>query len=412
MDTELLEGVKALDLTDAKGFVCGKNLATLGVDVVKVELPSGDAERMFPPFHQGRPGPERSLYWKSFNTDKRGITLDYTVPAGRELLLRMVAGTDILIESFDPDYLAGLGLGYEDLLAVNPKLVVVSITAFGQQGPYRNRKGSELIAVATGGVLGNTGDSDRSPVKESLESTYFHAGAAAALGALLAYYHVVKGGEGQHVDVSLQETAASRMTSAILAWQFEQLNLKRQGDKSQLGPIATTWFWPCKDGHLFWHMLGGLHGAPANKALTEWINETNPGNALNEVEDWTKFDKAGISQARWDRFEEVIRPFFQDLSKDEIRAESLKRGVNAEVANDPLDVLHSEQLEARDYWAKIDDPELGTLSYPKYLFRSTGSENFSHSAAPTLGADNEDVYGNELGLDAATITELRNSHVI
>lgn len=412
MNERLLDGVKALDLTDAKGFVCGKNLAMLGVDVVKVELPGGDPERLFPPFHQDEPGTERSLYWKSFNTDKRGITLDYTTQAGRDVLLRLVAGVDILIESHDPGHLAGLGLGYDDLRAVNPKLVVVSVTPFGQTGSYSGYKGSELIAVATGGVLGNTGDPDRPPVKESLESTYFHAGAAAALGALVAYYHVVQGGQGQHVDVSLQETAASRMTSAVLAWQFEKLNLKRQGDKSQLGPIATTWFWPCKDGHLFWHMLGGQHGAPANKALTEWINEYEPGNTLNEVKDWATFDKAGISQEQWDRFEAVIGPFFMRFTKDEIRAESLQRGVNATVANDPSDVLHSEHLAARGYWTDIEDPVLGTMSYPKYLFRSTDAENTSRTGAPTLGAHTEEVLAGELGLSQADINDLRSAHVI
>src|SRR5947208_1480910 len=111
MNERLLVGVKALDLTDAKGFVCGKNLTTLGVDVIKIERPQGDAERLYPPFHRDEPGIERSLYWKSFNTDKRDITLDITVPKGRDLFLKLVADTDILIESFDPGYLAGLGLG-------------------------------------------------------------------------------------------------------------------------------------------------------------------------------------------------------------------------------------------------------------------------------------------------------------
>jgi len=412
VNARLLDGVKALDLTDAKGFLCGKNLATLGVDVVKIERPGGDPERLFPPFHHDEPGVENSLYWKAFNTDKRGMTVDYSTPAGRDVLLRLAADADILIESFDPGYLESIGLGYGDLRAVNPKLVLVSITPFGQTGPYSAYKGSELIAVATGGVLGNTGDPDRPPVKESLESTYFHAGAAAALGALLAYYHVVKGGDGQQVDVSLQETAASRMTSAVLAWQFEKLNLKRQGDKSQLGPIATTWFWPCRDGHLFWHMLGGLHGAPANRALTQWINEYDPDNALNEVEDWSKFDKAGISQEQWDRFEAVLRPFFLRFTKDEIRAESLKRGINAAVANDPEDVLHDEHLAARGYWAEIEDPVLGTMSYPKYLFRSTGAENFSSAPAPSLGAHNDEILSQELGMTEAEINDLRSANVI
>jgi benzylsuccinate CoA-transferase BbsE subunit len=412
MSERLLKGLKALDLTDAKGFVCGKNLAVLGVDVIKIERPQGDVERLYPPFHEDKPGKERSLYWKSFNTDKRAITLDITQAVGRELFLRLVEDVDFIIESFEPGYLRSLGLGFDDLRAHNPRLVMVSISPFGQSGAYSQFKGSELIAVAMGGVLGNTGDPDRSPVKESLESTYFHAGAAAALGALIAYYHVIKGGIGQQVDVSLQETAASRMTSAVLAWQFERLNLKRQGDKSQLGPIATTWFWPCKDGHLFWHMLGGLHGAPANKALTEWINEYVPVHSLQEVNDWRKFDKAGISQEQWNSFEEVIRPFFMRFTKEEIRKESLERGVNAAVANSADEVMHSEQLNSRGYWARIEDSELGVLSYPKYLFKSTGSENFSETPAPKLGADNAEIFGTQLGLSKDQINELKEANVI
>lgn len=412
MNEKLLAGVKVLDLSDAKAFFCGKILATVGADVIKIERPEGDVERSYPPFHRDEAGLERSLYWKAFNTDKRGITLDISVPQGKKLLLRLLRESDILIESFAPGHLAQLGLGYDALRTINPKLVMVSVTAFGQSGPYSQYKGSELIAVAMGGVLANTGYQERPPVKEALESTYFHGGCAGALGALLGYYHVLRGGDGQHVDVSLQEVAASRLTSAILAWQFEQINLKREGDKSQLGPTATTWFWPCKDGFLFWHMLGGLHGAPANRALTEWVDEHFADNALREVKDWRTFDKAGISQVQWDRFEAVLRPFFMLFTKEEIRRESLRRGVNATVANDADEVLHSEQLRIRDYWARIDDPVVGAMAYPRYLFKATDSDNFTERAAPGLGADNEDVYGKQLGLSRTEIEHLKDNHVI
>lgn len=412
MNEKLLAGVRVLDLSDAKAFFCGKILATVGADVIKIERPEGDVERSYPPFHHDEPGLERSLYWKAFNTDKRGITLDITAPKGRELFLRLLRGCDILIESFAPGHLESLGLGYEQLRAIHPKLVMVSVTPFGQTGPYSHYKGSELIAVAMGGVLSNTGYPDRPPVKESLESTYFHGSCAGALAALIAYYHVVRGGEGQHVDVSLQQVVASRLTSAILAWQFEKINLTREGDKSQLGPTATTWFWPCKDGFLFWHMLGGLHGAPANKALTEWVDEHVADNPLREVKDWRTFDKAGISKAQWDRFEAVIRPFFMRFTKEEIRRETLKRGVNATIANDADEVLHSEQLRVRDYWTRIQDPVIGAMEYPRYLFKATDSDNYTQRAAPRLGADNDDVYGNQLGLSHAELQRLRADHVI
>jgi crotonobetainyl-CoA:carnitine CoA-transferase CaiB-like acyl-CoA transferase len=412
MNKGLLNGARALDLTDETGFVCGKVLGDLGVDVVKVERPGGDASRLIPPFHKDIPGVERSLYWKAFNTGKRGITLDIEKPQGAEVFRDLVSRVDFVIESFEPGYLEQIGLGYEALRAMNPKVVLVSITPFGQTGPYSHYKGSELIAVAMSGVLNNTGDPDRPPVKESLDSGLFHAGVAGATGAVMAYYHSLISSEGQHVDVSVQEVAASRLTSSILAWDLERVTLVRDGHKSQMGPTSSEWFWACKDGHLFWHMLGGAFGAPANKALSDWMDEYLEDNPLREVQDWMKFDKAGITQEQWDRFAAAIRPFFLRFTKDEVREQSLKRGTNATVANDPHDLLESEQLRGRGYWTHLDDPVLGDLEFPKYFFQSRDTENFSREAAPQLGEDNEDIYLNELGLTTEKIDELRKAHAI
>ncbi|WP_028266872.1 CaiB/BaiF CoA transferase family protein [Arthrobacter sp. MA-N2] len=412
MNKGLLNGARALDLTDETGFVCGKVLGELGVDVVKVERPGGDPSRLIPPFHQDIPGVERSLYWKAFNTGKRGVTLDIENPRGQEIFRELVRRVDFVIESFEPGYLERIGLGFEVLRAINPKIVLVSITPFGQTGPYSQYKGSELIAIAMSGVLNNTGDPDRAPVKESLDSGLFHAGVAGAMGAVTAYYHAMLAGEGQQVDVSVQEVAASRLTSSILAWDLERVTLVRDGHKSQMGPTSTDWFWACKDGHLFWHMLGGAFGAPANKALSDWMDEYLEDNPLREVQEWMKFDKAGISQEQWDRFAAAIRPFFLRFTKDEIREQSLKRGTNATVANDPHDLLESEQLRSRGYWTDLDDPVLGDLKFPKYFFQSRDTENFSRTAAPQLGEHNEDIYLNELGLTSEKIDELRKSHAI
>lgn len=411
-DDRYLAGLRVLDLTDAKGFMCGKAMGMLGADVIKIESPRGDRERHLPPRRDGAPQGEASLYWRSFNTDKRSVTLDLTHPRGRDILLRLAERVDFLIESFAPGHLAALGLGYDDLARVNPRLVMVSITPFGQTGPLSGYKGGELIALAMGAVLNNTGDADRPPVKEALESTYFQASMAAAYGALIAYWHVLGGGKGQQVDVSLQECVVSRQTSGILAWQFERLDLKREGDKSQLGPVSTTWFWPCKDGHLFWHMLGGLHGAPANRALTEWMDETLADNPLREIKDWRTFDKAGITQAQWNRFEGAIRPFFLTLTKDQIRTEGKRRGINACVANDPLDVLNCDHLASRDYWSLLNDPDLGPLRYPGYLFKTAADRHRTLRPAPALGADTDAVLARDLGLSEAQIRDLRNDHVL
>lgn len=411
MSDALLSGTRALDLTDETGFVCGKVLAELGVDVIKVERPGGDASRLIPPFHENTPGIERSLYWRSFNTGKRGITLDIETSDGAELLRSLVAESDFVIESFTPGYLESLGLGYEQLREINPKLVFVSVTHFGQVGPYSQYQGSELIAMAMSGVLNNTGDADRPPVKESLDSGLFHAGVSAALGAVMGLYHATRTGIGQHVDVSVQEVAASRLTSSLVAWD-ERIALQRDGNRSQMGPTPTEWFWACKDGYLFFHMLGGAFGAPANKALSDWMDEYIDDNPLREVDDWMRFDKAGISVEQWARFEAAIRPFFLRFTKEEIREQTLKRGTNATVGNDPHDLLENEQLRSRGYWTTLADPILGDMEFPKYFFQARTSENHALVPAPTVGADNETVYGTDLGLSSERILELRNANVI
>jgi crotonobetainyl-CoA:carnitine CoA-transferase CaiB-like acyl-CoA transferase len=413
MHETLLSGCRALDLTDEKGFVCGKILGALGVDVIKVERPGGDPSHNLPPFYQDIPDPEKSLYWKAFNTDKRDITLNIETEEGQKLFKRLVEKADFVIESFAPGYLDRLGLGYEALRLVNPRLIMASITPFGQNGPHSRYKGSELVATAMGGVANNTGDPDRAPVKESLDSTYFHAGAMAALGTMISYYHCELTGEGQQVDVSVQEVTAFRITGVVNAWQFDRMMLNRQGPRQLLGRVATRWVWACKDGYLFWHMLGGMQGAPANKALSDWIDETETDNPMREITDWPAFDKARMPPEQWDRMEEKITSFFMKFTKKEIAQETLKRGANAVTVADSGDVLASEQLAERGYWALIEDPALDRISkYPKYFFLCNETENFCRRPAPAIGADNDDVYVGELGLSSSEVSSLKSRNVI
>ena len=388
--TTMLDGIRVLDLSDEMGFVTGKILAEMGAEVIKVERPGGDPSRMLPPFAGDVPGVENSLTWRAFNAGKRSIVLDLDTTDGADAFRRLARTADVIIEPSDPTALERRGLAVAELRADNPRLIGAGVTPFGRTGPYSHYIASELTAVAMSGVLNNTGDPDLPPVKESLDSGFFHAGVSAALGVLLAIYDMERTGFGQDVDVSVQEVAASRMTSAIVAWS-EGLALSREGHKSQLGPTATDWFWPCKDGFLFWHMLGGAFGAPANKALSDWISETVPEHALQEVEDWYAFDKAGITQAQWDRFAAVIGPFFADKTKEEIRRESLARGLNATVANAPSDIHACAHLAERGYWAEVEDPALGEIDVPGYFFKASGSDTGITASAPLLGADTEAV---------------------
>src|SRR5919109_2931972 len=160
-----LTGYRALDLTDEKGVLCGKILADLGVDVIKLEPPGGDPARRLGPFAEDIPNPERSLFWWAFNANKRSITLDLTKPQGRDLFLRMVRVADFIIESFVPGELECLGLSYHTLAQVNPRVILTSITPFGQTGPYATYRATDLVVMAMGGSMFLTGDADRPPVR-------------------------------------------------------------------------------------------------------------------------------------------------------------------------------------------------------------------------------------------------------
>ena len=159
----MLDQYRILDLTDEKGLLCAKLLGDLGADVIKIERPGGDPARNVGPFYHDEPDPEKSLFWFAFNTSKRGIILDIETAEGQGAFKRLVASADFVIESFPPGYMDKLGLGYLALEKINPGIILVSITPFGQTGPYRDYKTSDIVAWAMGGQMYSWGDADRPP---------------------------------------------------------------------------------------------------------------------------------------------------------------------------------------------------------------------------------------------------------
>ena len=225
----MLEGYRALDLTDEKGFLCGKILAELGVDVIKVEKPGGDRSRSIGPYWHDQAEPDKSLYWFAYNSSKRGITLDLESEAGRQIFRDLVRTADFVIESFDPGFMDELGLGYSELCKIKKDLILTSITSFGQQGPYRGYQALDLIIMGMAGELFLTGDSDRRPVNISLPQACLHAGADAAVGSMIAHHHRRRTGEGQRVDISLQQSTAWFLAQTIPHWEIDKLILGRVG---------------------------------------------------------------------------------------------------------------------------------------------------------------------------------------
>lgn len=409
----LLSGFRALDLTDQKGFVCGKILATLGVEVIKVEKPGGDPARAIPPFIDNIRHPEKSLYWMAFNTNKKSITLNLETKQGQELFKQLIPRVDFVIESFTPGYLDKIGLGYEVINKINPEVILTSITNFGQKGPYALYKGSELITSAMSGVMASTGDPDRAPIREGLETGYSLGNAAAALGTIIAHYHRSTTGEGQQVDVSIEEVSTNRLSVDLTLWEFDRRLVKRMGNKVRFGAALVKAIWQCKDGYICWTLVGGMIGAAANRALSRWMDDQIAYNPLKKITNWEELDMAAIKKEELDIYEKAISDFFMQRTKKEIAEEGLKRGINAAVVAGPDDLLENPQTKTRGYWTHMGNSQSGNeIIYPKHFFLTSETDNFVKHRAPLIGENNSEIFRDELGLSSFEIEKLKQAGAI
>jgi crotonobetainyl-CoA:carnitine CoA-transferase CaiB-like acyl-CoA transferase len=414
MQNSLLQGLRALDLTDQKGFMCGKILGSMGVDVIKIERPGGDPSRMIPPFINNTKNPERSLYWYAFNTDKRGITLNLENPVGQEIFKNMVLKADFVIESFTPGYLSRLKLGFRSLHQINPNIVLTSITPFGQTGPHSKWKGCELVLSAMSGVMDNCGDPDRPPMREGPDSIYFRGNAAAVFATILAYYHRQSGFSGQHIDVSLQDVDVSRTFNNLVAWEFDRRLIKRSGVLRRMGARGTRQIWSCKDGRLYWTLSGGAMGKIGNQAICNWIDEAGiVNNPLHTIADWEKLDMSKLEPAMVKEWETAIGQLFMKYTKKEMSQEASRRGLSLTIINNSADILEYPRFQQRDFWLDIEHPEVGrSFKYPRYFFLSNQGDNFVKRRAPLIGEHNLEIYGKEMGFTDEYISLLQRTKII
>jgi crotonobetainyl-CoA:carnitine CoA-transferase CaiB-like acyl-CoA transferase len=210
-------------------------------------------------------------------------------------------------------------------------------------------RGSELVASAASGILRLVGDPDRAPVKEALDACGFHADMVAACGVLAAIHERQTTGKGQHVDVSVQEVAFSRNVNGALVWQFDQRLLHRAGGAVNYGRVAVRCIWPLADGYCFHSLMTGRFGAPANQALSDWMDETGADNPLRGV-DWLRYNRSTLEPETRARWESAIEVFFRTRTRAQIDSDGRRRGINATVVAAPADVLDDPHLRARDFW--------------------------------------------------------------
>ncbi|MQG42763.1 MAG: hypothetical protein FI722_12825 [SAR202 cluster bacterium] len=411
----LLAPYRVLDLTDERGLLAGKILADLGADVVQIEPPGGNPARNIGPFYGDDPQPEKSLFWWAYAANKRSITLDLEQKDGQALLKKMVAEADFLIESFAPGYLDTLGIGYDVLAEINPKLVMVSITPFGQDGPYSNYQATDIVGMALGGFMYLTGDDDRAPIRISFPHFYLHGGAAGATAAMLAHTYRITSGQGQYVDVSCQQAVAKTLAHAPQIWDIEGAILKRMGVYRQTsGENRVRINWPCKDGYVNYMVQGGSV-AYSTRALLEWMKEDSFDTADLDAIDWEKMGYGAITPELMSQLGEPLGDFFKGHTRAELVQGSLDRRILLFPVATPSALQDHSQLEARGYFKELEHPELGaTVQYPGAFVKSGDGEDIAgiYRRPPLIGEHNTVIFQGELGITGSELESLKRSGVI
>jgi crotonobetainyl-CoA:carnitine CoA-transferase CaiB-like acyl-CoA transferase len=415
MEKGLLSSRRVLDLTDEKGFLCGKILADLGADVIKIEKPGGDKTRNLGPFYHEAPDPEKSLYWFAYNLNKRGITLNIEVREGRQIFNKLVQTADFVLESFAPGYLDELGLSYLKLSQINPRIIMTSITPFGQTGPRKKCKASDIEVMAMGGLMYITGNPEQPPLRISLPQAFLLASAHGAAASMVAHFYRETSGEGQHVDVSSQECVLWEIANAIPLWELNQNILRRVGSY-----IAGRWtgtkqrlLWKCKNGYVLFYILGGAFGVKTNRAIVKWMVEENIAPEYLQNFNWNAFDMATQTQEMQDKIEIQISRLFSMFTKEELYDEALKRGIMLCPVNTSKDIIENAQLKEREFWVDIYHPELSTnVTYPGAFAKLSETPLNIKCRAPLIGEHNLEIYQGELGLSSSELNDLVHVGVI
>jgi crotonobetainyl-CoA:carnitine CoA-transferase CaiB-like acyl-CoA transferase len=394
----MLSPYRVLDLTDEGAMICGQILGDLGADVILVEPSAGARARRLGPFVDDLPDINRSLNFWSLNRNKRSFTIDLNVASSRENLLELVKASDFLIESFAPGHLDSLGLGYQALARINPALIMISITPFGQHGPKANWTATDLTVTAASGVLFMTGDEDRPPVHVSIPQAYLNAGAEAAVGALIALRAREHDGLGQHIDVSAQ--TAMMMTTAfmLLAPGWNDHPTERVGGGMKQGPLRLRFVFPCKDGHVNVTFLFGTIFGPSTRRLFEWIYEDGFCDEATRDKDWTAFGlhlmNGKETLQEFARCTECLERFTLSHTKVELSEGATRRKILMVPVSNIEDLLQSKQLKAREFWTKIEHPELGRqVTYPGSFAKLNQTPIQYRRRPPLLGEHTREILG-------------------
>ena len=393
----LLPGFRVLDLSSSMGAFCGKILRDLGMDVIKVEPPKGEATRSEPPFAKGWAQREGSLRFAYLNAGKRSVTLDITKRNGRMLLLDLVARSDIVLENFDPGYLEAQQLGFGALVERRPNIILVSLTGFGQDGPYAHYKAPDIVGTAMGGLLYISGDPELAPCNPPETQGYYYGSLFAAYGTILALWQRQARGIGAHIDASVQASLAVHEHVAF-NYSAEGRVMKRAGSQHQHNAPANLF--KCKNGYVslfvtqnHWPLLLKVwHDHPKELDDPKWIN-------------------SNLRRAHADYINAEVTSFTAQFLKEDFAELMQKHGIPALPVNSPTDFMRDPHIQARGFFSAVTHPVLGVFPHPGNPFVVDGKRGAS-APAPLLGQHNEEVFCGELGLGAGDLAVLTADGVI
>lgn len=402
MPARALEGFRIIECGEmVSAAYAAKLMADMGAEVIKIEEPaSGDAARQRGPFPGKLPHPEKSGLFLYLNTNKRGITLNLEDRRGQEIFARLITQADLLIHNYHPTRMPALGLEYERLARLNPSLVMTSITPFGLSGPHKDYQATDLTLWNAGGLCylngGGPGSEHLPPLKPFGQQAGFQAGVHAAVASLGALFARVADGLGQHIDFSVQECLMGMAEFAPVVASYAGLVVSRLGTK----PLQPLDLMECKDGWIFlccveehqWRAFVEIMDSP------QWAEEPLFADRLKRAENW-------------DALKLLLQEWVTDQSADELYRRAQARRIPFAPVSTMGDLLSSEHLKARGFFAEIVHPVAGTFAYPTVPYQFSATPWTLRRPAPCLGQHNAEVYGG-VGMRAQEVEHLKQAGII
>ncbi len=398
-----LDGVRVLDLTHhIAGPYCTKLLADFGADIIKIERPpAGDPARRIGPFFHDEPSLESSALFLHLNTNKRSLTLNLKSSEGGAIVRRLLRQVDIVVENFRPGVLADLGLDYDALKSINPSVVLTSISNFGQTGPYRDLKASEIVESAMGGPMNITGHAHREPLKLGGNVVQYHTGAIAAYATVMSLLRAEDEGAGEWIDVSIYEAQCANRDRRII-YLLAHAYTGEIGKRPVFGHRPLSGVRQAKDGYV--SIVG------AGTRLPGLLRIMGREDLLEDprVQEAVHHTSADVME----EIEGLYLDWLRNQPKHEVVAKAQAAKVLAAPVNTIADLFTDPHFAARSPWNVIDGPQTGPIAYPGPPFLMSASPAPTPRRAPLLGEHNAAILCDRLGYEREDLRRLSEQGVI